>query len=72
MEAAHVDYAGDKGMATKPSDRFAVPLCAAHHAEQHMAGIKTFEARHRINMLEAANEYWRRWPGRQLWEEGRG
>jgi hypothetical protein len=35
IEAAHVDYAGDKGMATKASDKYAVPLCAFHHAEQH-------------------------------------
>ena len=72
IEAAHVDYAGDKGMGTKPSDRYAVPLCSAHHGEQHTAGIKTFEARHRVNMLEAANDFWRAWPGRIAWENRDG
>lgn len=72
MEAAHVDYAGDKGMGTKASDKFAVPMCSAHHAESHMAGIKTFEARHGVNLLEASKEYWWRWPGRRLWEARNG
>jgi hypothetical protein len=69
IEAAHVDYAGDKGIGTKVSDRFAVPLCAAHHAEQHQSGIRTFEARHSLNMLEASKAYWSAWPGRRAWEE---
>mgnify|MGYP007083446446 FL=1 len=68
IEAAHVDYAGDKGMGTKASDCYAVPMCSAHHAEQHMAGVKTFEARHSINLLSVANSYWRAWPGRAKWE----
>ena len=72
IEAAHVDYAGDKGLGTKASDKFAVPMCSAHHAESHRAGIKTFEARHRVNLLEASKEYWRRWPGRLAWETRNG
>jgi len=72
IEAAHVDYAGDKGMGTKSSDRYAVPLCAAHHAEQHNAGIRTFEARHNVNMLSASMAYWKAWPGRLKWEQANG
>lgn len=68
IEAAHVDYAGDKGIGTKVSDRYAVPLCSAHHAEQHMAGIKTFEDRHAVSMLNASHIYWQAWPGRRAWE----
>lgn len=68
IEAAHVDYAGGKGMGMKVPDMFSVPLCGAHHAEQHNAGVKTFEARHSINMLAASKEYWRRWPARLKWE----
>jgi hypothetical protein len=72
IEAAHVDHAGGKGMGTKVADKFAIPLCSAHHAEQHMAGRKTFEARHRINMLGAAQVYWSKWPGRYKWEAENG
>lgn len=71
MEAAHVDYAGDKGMGTKVSDRFAVPMCAGHHRMQHAFGWHTFErecfgiAGH---ALAASMHYWRSWPGRIAWE----
>ena len=68
IEAAHVDYAGDKGMGTKPSDRYAVPMCAHHHAEQHKSGVKTFEKRHTVNLLDASNQYWAKWLGRVSWE----
>ncbi len=71
MQACHVDYAGDKGMGTKASDRFAVAMCAGHHAESHNAGIRTFEARHNVNLLSAARHYWRMWPGRRAWEAER-
>lgn len=69
IEAAHVDYAGGKGMSIKVADRYAVPMCSAHHGEQHLAGVKTFEARHKVSLIEAANEYWKRWPGRRAWED---
>ena len=69
MEACHVDYAGDKGMGTKVSDRFAVPMCAAHHAESHEQGVQTFEVKHRVNLLKAAEAYWDAWPGRHEWEQ---
>jgi hypothetical protein len=73
IEAAHVDYAGDKGMGTKVSDRFAVPLCAFHHAWQHRQGWKTFERTWFGGIgvgfaLKSAEHYWRAWPGRIAWE----
>lgn len=66
VQAAHVDYAGDKGASTKVSDRYSVPMCVRHHAEQHL-GWKTFEAKYRIDCLAMANDFWRAWPGRLAW-----
>ncbi len=73
IQAAHVDYAGDKGMSTKASDRFAVPLCARHHAWQHQHGWPLFErswfgGRGEGYALKAAIAFWRAWPGRIAWE----
>jgi len=68
MVAAHVDYAGDKGVGTKVSDRFAVPMCDAHHTRQHIWGWESFEKRYDLKALEHSHEYWRAWPGRAKWE----
>lgn len=71
VEAAHVDYAGDKGMGTKVSDQFAIPLCSLHHRLQHSKGWPWFD---RVKLgadrqaLRVAGEYWRAWPGRIAWE----
>ena len=70
-EAMHVDYAGDKGMGTKVSDRFCVPGCTAHHALQHRLGWDSFETEIRIARgatLIFAKGYWDRWPSRIAWE----
>lgn len=71
IEAAHVDYAGGKGMGTKVADRYAVPLCSYHHALQHSRGWMWFD----ITILKvagsglaAAARYWQAWPGRIAWE----
>jgi fructoselysine-6-P-deglycase FrlB-like protein len=32
------------------SDFTCYPLCRIHHDERHTAGVKTFEARHRLNL----------------------
>ena len=71
MEAAHVDYAGGKGMGTKVADRYAVPMCQAHHARQHRIGwfyFQTEMCRPQDHALKAADAYWRAWPGRIAWE----
>lgn len=76
--AAHVDYAGDKGISTKVSDRFAVPMCGGpdgHHAAQHRWGWQTFEANFGLapgDTLLAAGAYWKAWPGRVKWEAENG
>lgn len=68
-EAAHVDHGGDKGMATKASDRFALPMCAKHHREQHSKGWATFQHTYgSFDALGVAAQYWSRWPGRLAWE----
>ena len=70
IEAAHTYGAGDKGMSTKNSDRYAIPLCSAHHAEQHARGWKTFERDYGISSAPLlAEQYWRAWPGRLAWEK---
>jgi hypothetical protein len=71
IEAAHIDFAGGKGIRSKVADRFAIPMCAKHHRQQHSQGWQTFMASinaSRLTILEAASEYWRAWPGRAAWE----
>lgn len=73
--AAHVDYAGDKGISTKCSDKFAVPLCngfSGHHQLQHSIGWQRFEDNYKIDALEASKAYWEAWPGRREWEREHG
>lgn len=72
MEAAHTYGAGDKGVGTKSSDRYAIPLCSAHHAEQHRVGWRTFETTHGFDAPRTAEKYWRAWPGRSAWLERNG
>src|SRR3546814_8329070 len=50
-EAAHVDYAGGKGMSIKVADYHVVPMCSKHHQESHQ-GVKTFEAKYGVSMLD--------------------
>ena len=71
IEACHVGTTG-KGMGTKCADNEALPMCAHHHAEQHMAGIRTFEARHGVDLIAAAGQFWQQWPGRYQWERDHG
>jgi hypothetical protein len=71
IEASHVDHGGDKGMGTKTSDRFAIPLCGGpdgHHAEQHRIGWRSFETKYQFDAVKAAMAYWHLWPGRIAWE----
>jgi hypothetical protein len=76
VEFAHVDYAGGKGMGTKVADRFGIPLCPRHHAEQggqigpfrSRGGWPTFEAKYGIKADEVALKLWLDWPGRAAWE----
>lgn len=50
IEAAHVRSRGAGG-----TKRDLVPLCSAHHREQHDQGTKTFAARHGLDLRAAAD-----------------
>ena len=53
MHVCHVRSRGAGG-----TDRAnLVPMCATHHAEQHIMGIRTFEKRHSVNLKQMAAEY---------------
>lgn len=71
--AAHVDHAGDKGMGTKASDRFAIPLCDGHHKRQHNKGWHTFEreclgGKSAVAMSDAYWFDWLRTPMGRNWQ----
>lgn len=72
IQAAHVRTGTDGGMGVKPSDRYAIPLCAGHHGEQHQCGETTFEQRHKINMLQLADDLWARSPHGRKWRMEKG
>ena len=68
-ESAHVDHAGDKGVGTKVSDRFCIPLCPECHACQHSEGWLTFEKKlDQGSAVALSGLYWTDWPGRREWE----
>jgi hypothetical protein len=71
IEAMHLDFAGDKGMSSKVSDRYAIPACSAHHRRQHSVGWLTFCKRMNVTkeqLLIAAARLWNAWPSRVAWE----
>lgn len=80
VEAAHVDHGGDKGIGTKASDRYAIPLCQRHHDEQggrigafsQRGGWRSFELKYGFDAKKAAADYWQAWPARGQWENARG
>jgi hypothetical protein len=45
-------------MATKPNDRFAVPLCVQCHARQHQRGELTFWSTLGIDPVDRAMALW--------------
>lgn len=49
------------GMGRKADADTIVPLCHAHHAEQHAHGAATFEARYSVDLAAAAADTERRW-----------
>ena len=62
IECAHVRRGTDGGVSLKPSDRWVISLCMAHHREQHHIGETAFERKHGIDMVELAREFARRSP----------
>jgi hypothetical protein len=57
-EVAHVRTGTDGGVARKPGDRYAVPLCTACHAKQHRVGELTFWSALRIDPFDLASRLW--------------
>jgi hypothetical protein len=68
IECAHVRGGTDGGQGLKPSDRWTISLCRAHHQEQHRIGEAAFEARYAIELLALAEAFASRSPHRRLWE----
>ena len=75
IQAAHVDHAGKgtadaKGLGSKVSDRFCVPLSMGCHQHQtDVIGWSELEMTLPGGSAEAlANEYWEGWDGREKWE----
>lgn len=58
-EAAHIRAGTDGGMGIKPSDRYTLPLCPAHHREQHSKSEVTFWADLGVDPYGLAEELWR-------------
>lgn len=63
VQAAHLRY-GDAsvgrvnpGLQCKPSDRWATPLCACHHAEQHAGSERAFWNRYGFEGTDVARRY---------------
>ena len=46
--------AGDGGMGRKASARYVLPLCRAHHREQHRVGVASFEAKYGFRLADEA------------------
>lgn len=61
-ECAHVRRGTDGGIGQKPSDWWTIPLCRAHHQEQHQIGEQAFEKKYGIDMKELAREFARKSP----------
>lgn len=61
VEAAHVRTGTDGGTSMKPSDRYALPLCANHHRHQHHIGEGPFEKFYGISMRSIADGLWAQW-----------
>lgn len=57
---AHVGPKGAKGTGYKADACWTVPLCTAHHDEEHQ-GQQTFEATHHVDLEHVAQVYDARW-----------
>lgn len=71
IEVAHVNTAANRGVSRKASDAFTLSLCREHHAESHR-GERTFERKHGINMMQLAEQFYRRSPHRQKLDDPYG
>lgn len=69
VRACHWDEAGDKGMGTKVSDRWSLPMCDGHHAEQtDKLGWPKFQTKYGFVAAKVCLAFWTDWPQRKAWE----
>lgn len=54
IEVSHLRTAANAGVALKPHDGFAVPMCHAHHAEYHQRGHKEFQRQYGVDLAALA------------------
>ena len=69
IECAHVRSGTDGGCGLKPSDRWTISLCRAHHAEQHRIGESAFEIRYGLDLIALAEVFTQRSPHCRALEE---
>lgn len=62
IECAHVRSGTDGGTGLKPSDRWCLSLCRAHHLEQHNLGERQFETKYDVDLRAIAGEFARKSP----------
>ena len=65
IECAHVRTGTDGGVGLKPSDRWTISLCSAHHAEQHRLSERRFERRYGSDLRALAITFALRSPHRE-------
>ena len=61
-DPAHVRRGTDGGAGLKPSDSWVIPLCSAHHREQHSIGEASFAAKYGLDLKALAERVWRASP----------
>ena len=64
----HVRSAANSGTGLKPHDSFGVPMCEAHHMEQHRIGQQAFQKRHHIDLFLTAAARFRNSPDTKMKE----
>lgn len=73
VRACHWDEAGDKGVATKVSDKFSLPMCDEHHRIQtDVLGWPQFQLRYGFHAVTVCAKFWHDWHGRADWERDHG
>lgn len=73
VRACHWDEAGDKGVATKVSDKWSLPMCDGHHEEQtDVLSWPRFQLKYGFSAREVCAAFWFKWPGRAKWEAEHG
>lgn len=73
VRACHWDEAGDKGVATKVSDKFSLPMCDEHHRIQtDVIGWPRFQLKYGFKAADVCAKFWQDWHGRAKWEAEHG